>query len=308
MWPLVGTIASVLGLAAGVAFGAYQYRVAVRAEKKADEERSRRASLEEHLERQRWQQLKSLGEQIDALDSDGRKESEPRLARLHASLREQYSSLLGVIATSADKLDATVVRSWVNSGRLRRPWQIAEAISHLNQENLTSGDPKDKSWLDNLISDGSVVPKPRPITKPKEPTPYVAAYILMANAAWDELRPFVREGGYNHYPLTVLLDHLAEDCVALCNIGEGSDPTLIAWGHENRKPFSERFEHYRQHDFWVLVNAADAVAEKLKEFDRYFNHKGDIAHRIVPKQTAVQELRKRYPEIAEQCRAVLNGG
>lgn len=305
MWQLIGTITSILGLLSAMAFGVYQHRVAVRAESKADQERSRRASLEDHLERQRWQQLKSMGEQIDAIESDGKKEYEPRLAGLYASLREQYSSLLSVVATSEEALNPSVVRSWVTSGRLKRPWQIAEAISHLNQKNMTSGDDEDRDWLSELINKESIVPKPRSVQKPKEPTPYVAAYILIANAVSDELQPALRKGGQHGYSLTVLLNHLAEDCVALRNKGAGRDPTLKAWGHEQGKSFGERVEHYNQQEFWVMVNAADTVAGKLKGFERYFDHTGDLVCEVVPTGAAVEELRSLYPDIAEQSRTVL---
>ena len=64
---LFGSIASVIGLPAGFIIAYFQHRKA--------------ASLGAHLTRQQWQQLRSLGDQIDSIEKEGTFKTKP-LARL----------------------------------------------------------------------------------------------------------------------------------------------------------------------------------------------------------------------------------
>ncbi|HCE4579500.1 hypothetical protein CGH93_23065 [Vibrio parahaemolyticus] len=66
----VGNVASILGLVVAIAVALYQREVALKAEREAKAEREKAATLEDHLLRQRWQQLRSLGEQIDQIERE----------------------------------------------------------------------------------------------------------------------------------------------------------------------------------------------------------------------------------------------
>lgn len=306
IWQLVSTIASILGFIAAIVVAIWQHRVAIAAEKKADEERGKRASLEDHLERQRWQQLRSLGQQIDALEADGRKEYQPSLASLHASLKEQYSSLLSIIATSTSQFDATALRFWVGTGRLRRPWQIAEAVSHLNRKPSTSSGGEDERWLNELIEAKRVVPAPQPVKKALVPTKYISAYILMAYAVKDQLSGLLRRGGQSEYSISILLSLLAEDCLNLAEQGAGQDPRLRAWGYGEAKSFEERFLYYQKQEFWIVVAASDAAQSKLDGFQSFFNLTSRFDPCLLPKDEAVEQARARYPNIAEVSLTLLS--
>lgn len=304
----LGSVASVVGLIAAIAIAVYQSRQARRAHKEARAERERAASLEDHLARQRWQQLRSLGEQIDTLERDGRYRHQPVDAALHARLKEQYSGLLGVIATSTVSFDSSVVRHWVAIGRLARPWQIAEAISHLEKPKTSQPPAEDEQWLAALLQSGNMVPKPTAVQPPREIDDYVAAFVLVADSVRDELREFLSKGGQSGHSAAVLLDHLACDCLQIQSLDRPGRPVFKAWGWQLGKSFRERFEYYQKQEFWVMANAGQHAQAKLQGFRHLFEVGGDTTSRVlIPKSDAVEGVRAQFPHLVAAAARVFEG-
>jgi hypothetical protein len=303
---VVGSIASVVGLVAGVAVAVYQRDQALKAQQSAEAERERAVSLQDHLARQRWQQLRSLGEQIDTLELEGRQKYEVLGASLHARLREQYSGLLGVVATSTPGFCASDIRHWVAIGRLPRPWQIAEAISYLEKPASVGSQSEDERWLAAIIASAGVIPAPQPVQPPPEMGEYVASYILVADSLRQELNDVWPQGGKTDLSAAVLLGHLAWDCAQICSPTIAGSPSFRAWGWEAGKPFGERLEHYQSQDFWVLVGAAEAAQKPLNGFEELFDAgTGHLITKVIPKHKAAEVARAKYPELAQAAATVL---
>ncbi len=121
---LWGTFAGIVVGLVGLGFGYNQSRNAKLANIKT-------TTVEEHLERQRWQQLRSFGELIDLLEKNGRHEANADYAAARSSLRQQYGTVLATLATAHREYSARLLRGWIENGRLNRPWQILEAMTHL---------------------------------------------------------------------------------------------------------------------------------------------------------------------------------
>lgn len=293
----LGNLASVVGIVLAVAIAVFQRSLAFRAEQKAEAARNRATSLEEHLARQRWQQLRSLGEQIDALEKEGRETYEPSGAALHARLKEQYSALLGVVATSTQGFSAATIRHWVSIGRLARPWQIAEAISHLERSEELSEDDR---WLAELIDARSIVPRPKEIVPPPEITEYAAAFILVADSVRDDLKALLYSGGQSAHSAAVLLDHLAMDCSEIGSLDRAGKPYFRSWGAIEGRPFRESFQYYESQDFWVMVAASTCVQEKLRGYSHLFEPGKDVNSKLlIPRANAVGLATKKYPRLPQ---------
>lgn len=297
----VGSIASVIGLVVAIAIAVYQRGEALKSQQKAESEHARAASLEDHLARQRWQQLRSLGEQIDALELEGGHKHKPMEAALHARLKEQYGGLLGIVATSTPGFSSSTVRHWVTVGRLPRPWQIAEAITHLEKASPEGAPSEDERWLAELIKSATVVPKVRPIQPPRELNQFVASYILVAHSVREELKEVLRPGGQASYSVAVLLHHLALDCQAVLSLKKAGRPNFLTWGWETGKSFRERFDHYQTQNFSVMSEAAERTQDDLNGFRHLFEpgQDGFRSKMLIPTSQAADVARSRYPELAE---------
>jgi hypothetical protein len=296
----IGSIASVIGLVVAIAIAVYQRGEAFKAQQKAESERARAASLEDHLARQRWQQLRSLGEQIDTLELEGSYKHKPIEAALHARLKEQYGGLLGVVATSTPGFSSSTVRHWVTIGRLPRPWQVAEAITHLEKTALEGAPSEDERWLADLIKSTTAVPKVEMIRPPRELNQYVASYILVAHSVREELRDVLGRGGQAAYSAAVLLHHLASDCQVVLSLHKAGRPNFQTWGWETGKSFRERFDYYQTQDFWVMTVAADKAQDDLNGFRHLFEPGKDLMSKmLIPTLKAADVARSRYPEVAE---------
>ena len=294
-----GSVASFIGVVLAVAIAIYQRGETQAAQKKAEQERERAASLEDHLARQRWQQLKSLGEQIDSIEQNGNHKYDPMQAALHARLKEQYNGLLGIVATSTPNYSAATLRHWVTVGRLPRPWQIAEAISHLEKEDLSKNESDDELWLTELLKSKNVIPKIQAIRPPIELDAYTASFILISNSVRDQLKSLLSSGGQTENSATILLHYLALDCERLVDNTRIGPNYFKAWGTNTGKSFSERFNFYQSQDFWVIKTAADNVRKNLDQF-RIFFEEGDLLHAsLLPTQKSVDSARSRFPELVE---------
>jgi hypothetical protein len=303
----VGSIASVIGLVVAIVIAVHQRGEALKAQQKAESERARAASLEDHLARQRWQQLRSLGEQIDTLELEGSHKHEPMEAALHARLKEQYGGLLGVVATSTPGFCSSTVRHWVTIGRLPRPWQVAEAITHLEKAALEGAPSEDERWLAELIKSTTVVPKVQAIQPARELNQYVASYILVAHSVREELRDLLGQGGQASHSAAVLLYHLALDCQVALSLNKPGKPMFRTWGSETGKSFRERFNYYQTQDFWIMVAADDKARDELKGFEHLFEPMSDRRRSLamlVPTSKAAETARSRYPELAEAAASV----
>ncbi len=301
----VGSIASVIGIVVAIAISVYQRGEALRAQRKAESERARAASLEDHLARQRWQQLRSLGEQIDTLELEGSYKHEPMEAALHARLKEQYGGLLAVVATSTPGFSSSTVRHWVTIGRLPRPWQIAEAITHLEKSALEGAPSEDERWLAELLKSTTVVPEIQAIEPPRELNQYVASYILVSHSVRQELKDLLSQGGQTARSAAVLLYHLALDCQAILALDKAGRSTFRTWGSETGKSFQERFDHYQSQDFWIMVAASENAQYKLNGFRHLFEPGKDfMSEMLIPTSKAAEITRSRYPELAEAAATV----
>jgi hypothetical protein len=295
---MIGNIASVGGVAASVLVAWHQSSQAKRARREAQAERERAATLEAHLDRQRWQQLRSIGEQIDTIERSGKQEHSATEAALHARLREQFASLLAVIATETKTYTPAVVRHWVQVGRLVRPWQVAEAVSHLGPL-ATDGDhaSEDSKYLTELCRDVRRVAK---LEGPKQPTDYVAAYILIAHHWKAELVTLLKPGGQSHYTGAVLLDCLTQDCLDSVTAGSHDAPHQRCWGATQKKSLRERFEHYQSLDFWVMAEASENAQRRIEPFRDLFEPGRDRSGKLlVPKEEAAEMARARFPHLVE---------
>lgn len=297
----VGSIASVIGLVVAIAIAVYQRGEAVKAQQKAVSERARAASLEDHLARQRWQQLRSLGEQIDTLELDGSYKHKPMEAALHARLKEQYRGLLGVVATSTPGFSSSTVRHWVTIGRLPRPWQVTETITHLEKTALEGAPSEDERWLADLIKSTTAVPKVQMIQSPRELNQYVASYILVAHSVREELKDVLSRGGQAEYSAAVLLHQLASDCQMILSLDKAGMPSFQTWGWQTGKSFRERFEYYQTQEFRVMTMAADKAQDDLNGFRQLFEPGQDdfMSKMLIPTPKAADVARSRYPELAE---------
>ncbi|WP_040474668.1 hypothetical protein [Marinobacter algicola] len=296
----MGSVASILGLLVAIAVAFYQRNAAIKAKFRANAEKERAANLEDHLARQRWQQLRSLGEQIDTLEKDKRHTADATGAALHARLKEQYSSLLGVIATSTKSFSAAQLRHWVYTGRLSRPWQVEEALSHVEPEFSNSEIAEDEKWLRRVIDDAKVSAESSPQTLqfPLEVNEYVAAYILVAAAVEEQLLEVSRGSGQTAYSIAVLLNHLAEDCLTKSQNKYGPI-SLKAWGWDSDKTFKERFYHYQELDFWVVRGAAHDAQSLLNGYEEFFEDYDALVKSVIPTKSAIHHSRNKYPDIAE---------
>lgn len=303
----LGSAASILGLIVAIAVALYQRDAAIKAEHRANAEKERAASLEDHLARQRWQQLRSLGEQIDTLEKDSRHTADATGAALHARLKEQYSSLLGVIATSTPSFTSTRLRHWVYTGRLSRPWQVEEALSHVELTASNDDMLEDEKWLRRIIDDAKNSPEspPKTLQFPLEVNEYVAAFILVAASVEEELTGTLQGRGQNTYSASVLLNHLAKDCLTKSQNKIGPI-SLKAWGWDSGKLFKERFNHYQQLDFWVVKEAAENAQSLLRGYEEFFENFDTLATLLVPTKAAVNSAKKKFPEIAETAESLLD--
>lgn len=301
-----GSIASILGLIVAIAVALYQREAAVKAENRANAEKERAATLEDHLARQRWQQLRSLGEQIDTLETDQRHTADATGAALHARLKEQYSSLLGVIATSTPSFSAALLRHWVYTGRLSRPWQVEEALSHVELHSSPGEMAEDEEWLRRIIDDAKASPElpPKTLNFPLEVSEYVAAFILVAASVEKDVLEILKSGGQSSYSLAVLLNHLAEDCLTKSKRKIGP-VRLKAWGWDPEKTFEERFKHYQEMDFWVVVEASDSAQNLLLGYEEFFQDYDHVSKKIIPTEAAINSSRKKFPVIAETAEMLL---
>jgi hypothetical protein len=287
----LGTIASLVGLGASVVIAAYQHRQAQAARRETAAEKNRAATLEGHLTRQRWQQLRSIAEQIDAIERTGRMDHSPAEAAIHARLKEQFASLLGVIATSTGDFNAATVRHWIDVGRLRRPWQIAEAVSHLDA--LPGADPNQQGSLRQLLSSTGCVPPPQPLRLPTKPDLYVAAVILIASHYESELVALLPQGGQIGYSLAVFFHLLAVDCARLATI-KNERVEFYCWGSKSGRSFAETVKYYESMDFWLVATAKDEAQSKLGPFRHLFE---PGQHALVPTTQAVEMARTMFPEL-----------
>lgn len=296
----MGSVASILGLVVAIAVALYQRDAAIKAEHRANAEKERAATLEDHLARQRWQQLRSLGEQIDTLEKDRRHTADATGAALHARLKEQYSSLLGVIATSTPSFSATLLRHWVYTGRLPRPWQVEEALSHVELKSSNSDIAEDEKWLRRIIDDAKASPEspPKTLQFPLEVNEYVAAFILIAASVEEQLLEILKGHGQTTYSVSVLLNHLAEDCLTKSQKKIGPI-NLKAWGWKSGKTFKERFHHYQELDFWVVQEAAQHAQSLLRGYEEFFEDYHTVSTLVIPTRAAVNSSRKKYPAVAE---------
>ena len=303
----LGSIASVIGIVAAAAIAVYQRGEALNAERKAETARARAASLEDHLASQRWQQLRSLGEQIDALELQGGHKHKPMEAALHARLKEQYAALVGIVATSTPGFSASTVRHWVTIGRLPRPWQIAEAITHLDKISQEGVPLDDQNWLAELIRSGSIVPTTRAIQPPRELNQFVASYILIANSVRDELKNLLAQGRpQTKYSALFLLYLLALDCNSLLSRKKGGLIQFCAWGWESGKSFRERIDYYNEQDFWIISMASQKAQGSLKGFEHMFEPMASgTSSTLLPTADAAEIARARYPNVAEVAAIVL---
>jgi len=296
----MGSVASVLGLVVAVVVAIYQRGEAQKSERKANAEKERAATLEDHLSRQRWQQLRSLGEQIDTLEKDQRHTADATGAALHARLKEQYSAILGVIATSTPSFSAKLLRHWVYTGRLSRPWQVEEALSHVDPDSSNDDIEESEVWLRKLINDSksSSGEALRSLCFPVELNEYAASYILVASSVKDQLLVFSKRGGQTAYSLAVLLDHLTQDALQVVSnkIGPVRHKT---WGWDEKLSFSERFHHYLSIDFWVVHGAANHAQNKLLDYGEFFEKYNAVVKYVIPTDRATKLARKKYPEIAD---------
>lgn len=296
----LGNIASVIGLVVAIVIAVYQRGEALNAQRRAESERARAASLEDHLARQRWQQLRSLGEQIDTLELEGSYKHKPMEAALHARLKEQYSGLLGIVATSTPDFSPSTVRHWVTIGRLPRPWQVAEAITHLDMRSPDGAASEDEQWLADLINSTTVVPTVQAVQSPRELNQFVACYILVANSVREELRDLLGQGGQSESSASVLLYHLASDCQTVLSFNKAGKRNFKAWGWNAGKSFRQRFDYYQTQDFWTVTVAAYKVQDALKGFEQLFEPMTYYSSSmLIPTCSAAEIARSRYPEIAE---------
>lgn len=302
-----GSVASILGLVVAIAVALYQRDAAIKAEHSANAEKDRAATLEDHLARQRWQQLRSLGEQIDTLEENQLHTADPTGAALHARLKEQYSSLLGVIATSTSSFSSTLLRHWVYTGRLSRPWQVEEALSHVEPNAFNSDMVEDEKWLRRIVDDArdSQESTPKTLHFPLEIDDYVAAFILVAASVEEQLIEILKGYGQEKFSALVLLNHLAEDCLTKSQIKIGPI-SLKAWGWDSRKSFIERFNHYQKIDFWVVLEASKHAQSLLRGYEELFEDYDAMSKLVIPTKAAVNSAKKKYPKIAETAESLLD--
>ncbi len=294
----LGSIASLAGLVAGFIIAVYQRRQALEARKEAAAERARATSLQDHLTRQQWQHLRSLGKQIDTLEGEGRTTETAVDAAMHAGLKEQYRSLLGVVATSTPGFSASTVRDWIEVGRLLRPWQIAEAISYLEVSATQEESADERQLLKDLLDSTRAVPRVAEIKTPPEPTPYVAAFVLVGHVVRDSLRGLLRNAS-DEVVVAVLLHYLALDCLEMGSLEKIGGPKFRCWGSDSAAPLEERFKYYRKQDYWVIHGVAERVRVKLLQFAGLFENSSssDPPHFLIPKDKAAEVLGRKFPKI-----------
>lgn len=293
----IGNFASIIGLVLAIAVAIYQREVALKAEREAKVEREKAATLEDHLIRQRWQQLRSLGEQIDQIERDSSQISDPASAALHARLKEQYASILGVIAVSNSCYSVSLIRRWVSTGRLFRTWQISEALTYVNVDNVDKSNADDEKWLKELIerSNASSKQHPQSIQLPIELNEFAAAYILISDLHFEMIKSKLGSG-QNNYSLVTVLGFLAYDYIEK-HTEKFRDNRYKCWGWDDSKSFEERYQYYQKMDFWMVVATSDKFQLLLSDYNAYFENTGSSTNSILPINKAIHEAKELFPEL-----------
>ncbi|HII4333238.1 TPA: hypothetical protein ACY4P8_004690 [Vibrio parahaemolyticus] len=293
----VGNIASILGFFLAIAIALYQRDIALKAEREAKSEREKAATLEDHLMRQRWQQLRSLGEQIDQIERENSHISDPASAALHARLKEQYASILGVLTVSTPNFSVALIRRWVSTGRLFRTWQISEALTYVNANTVDKETTEDEKWLREVISltNASSQPHPQNIKLPIELNEFVAAYILLSRANHSFIKAQLNSGK-NKYSLTTVLGYLSHDCIEKMN-AKYRHESLKCWGWDKNKTFEERYAYYQKLDFWIVCTVSDYFQSTIREYSDFFEDIGAHPKCLLSTSRAVDEAKELFPEL-----------
>ncbi|HCG9646540.1 TPA: hypothetical protein ACF31N_004407 [Vibrio parahaemolyticus] len=302
----VGNVASILGLVVAIAVALYQREVALKAEREAKAEREKAATLEDHLLRQRWQQLRSLGEQIDQIERENSQATDPASAALHARLKEQYASILGVIAASTKDFSVALIRRWVNTGRLFRTWQISEALTYVNIVHTDESNLDDEKWLREIIerTHSSQQQIPQSLQLPIELNEFVAAYIILSGIYSDFIKSKLGSGQQNYSVVTVL-GYLANDCLEKSNNKFGGEH-FQCWGWKELKDFEERYDYYQKLDFWVVCTVSRHFQSKLSDYANYFEDVGSSPRYVLPTNKAFDEAKMLFPELYGLATNLLN--
>ncbi|ELI0637525.1 hypothetical protein Q8344_005256 [Vibrio harveyi] len=301
----IGNIASILGLILAVVVALYQRDSALKAEREAKAEREKASTLEDHLLRQRWQQLRSLGEQIDQIELEKSQITEPTSAALHARLKEQYSSVLGVVTASTECFSVALIRRWVTTGRLFRTWQIEAALSFVSIDSTDKSSAEDERWLRTIIdsTNQSNQEGPKKVQLPKELNEFTAAYIIISSMNYEFIDSKLGYG-QNNYTLSVLLGFLAQDCIEKHNVKLGK-PNYKCWGSNDVEPFRSRYDYYQNMNFWMVCTLSSYFDSQLSCYDFYFENVGASPYHILPTSEAIKEAKELFPELCSSARGLL---
>lgn len=228
-------------------------------------------------------------------------------AALHARLKEQYAGLLGIVATSTPGFSSSTVRHWVKIGRLPRPWQVAEAITHLEKTAPEGAQSEDERWLADLLKSTATVPGVKAVQPPRELNQFVSAYILVAHSVRRELQDILSQSDRQDPScVNVLLYNLAFDCEVIVSRKKAGYHFFRTWGWAEGKSFQERFNHYNTQDMWVVLPARDKVLHALSGFQHMFEPMNTrSSSMLIPTPEAAEIARSRYPEVAEAAVTVL---
>lgn len=276
--------ATISGLAVGlVGLGvAYdQNRVAKAAAKKV-------VGVEQHLAQQRWQQLRSIGDLIDLLEKDGRHEHNADYAAARASLKQQYGTVLATLAAATPAFSAHLLRGWIENGRLSRPWQIVEAMTHLPDSRADQQHNYD--WLKERLGAQAPAESVKAVSIPSKLGRSEAAYILCVNDNRDFINNLLlQDSGHSAAVMVFVMQLQAQDRCRLRPPINGYD----CWGTAEKKPIAEIFGHYNGFEFYVIHAAAESSKQKIRLFADHF----EDYNCLQPKDSALERVRVEFPDL-----------
>lgn len=255
----------------------------------AAEEREKTAELERYLEKLRWMQLRSLGEQIAVVSRDGKDRSSPTYARLYSGMLEEYRTTLALLIAARKAFQPSDLRDWVQQGRFTQLWQVEEAAAHLDAAKMQFNE--DGKWVLEQVAGekGRLAQERRAKTKPRLDR-WAAEYMLIAHQNREFMRG--RAHAQGSYTFRVLFGLLAEDECERARTREHRRPHTRTWG-AGSKSVAEQFEHYQAIDYWVIVEASDRVLGRLDEFRECF----ESTDLLLVSKRGLQRLAAEQPEV-----------
>lgn len=135
--------------------------------------------------------------------------------------------------------------------------------------------------------------------KEKFPTPrivgYIAYYIAHATRNRDFLKKVSQEGRSEHAAL-VALHYLALDSIERKRTSQYEQPIRKSFG-EGKHSFPEMWKYYKDQDWWVLYDFANAIEEKyLQKFEPQFEQGSFGTIWLIPNEEVIAKLKTEFPK------------